>query len=48
MKLVIKRRLPKRRVPHRPTKVVSVKVRYDRKRAKRSVGEEMKADDEAS
>jgi hypothetical protein len=48
MKLVIRRRLPKRRVPHRPTKVVPVKVRYDRKRAKRSVGEEMKADDEAS
>ena len=48
MKIVVKRRLPKGRVPHRPTKVVPVKVRYDRKRAKRSVRGEMKADDEAT
>lgn len=46
MKLVIKRRLPKKRAPHRPTKVERVKVRYDRKRSKKSILEELKGEDE--
>jgi hypothetical protein len=33
-KLVIPRRLPKGRVPHRPTKVETPKTRYDRRRGK--------------
>jgi len=41
MKLVVKRILPKRRVPHRPTKVAALKVRYDRKRAKRRMQQEI-------
>ncbi|GEM_PF-2011489 len=44
MKLVIKLKPPKRRAPHRPTKVEPQQVRYDRKRAKRSVREELKGD----
>ncbi len=48
MKVVLKRRLPKGRVPHRPTKVVPVKVRYDRKRAKRSVRDQLKAEEGAA
>jgi hypothetical protein len=48
MKLVIKRKLPKRRAPHRPTKVERLRVRYDRKRAKRSVQEDLKAEGEAT
>jgi len=34
-KLVIPRRLPKGRVPIRPTKVETTKTRYDRRRGKR-------------
>lgn len=34
-KLVIPRRLPKGRVPIRPTKVETLKTRYDRRRGKR-------------
>ena len=44
MKLVIRLKLPKRRAPHRPTKVEQQRVRYDRKRVKRSVREELKGD----
>lgn len=44
MKLVIKVKTPKRRVPHRPTKMEPQRVRYDRKRAKRSVLKELKAE----
>lgn len=44
MKLVIRLKPPKRRAPHRPTKVEPQLVRYDRKRAKRSVREELKGD----
>lgn len=43
MKLVIKRKPPKGRVPHRPTKVESLRVRYDRKKAKEAIREERKA-----
>ena len=42
MKLVISLKPPKRRVPHRPTKVEPPRVRYDRKRAKQSALEELK------
>jgi hypothetical protein len=42
MKLVIKVKPPKGRAPHRPTKVEPQRVRYDRKRAKRSAWEELK------
>jgi hypothetical protein len=48
MKLVIKRKLPKKRAPHRPTKVERLKVGYDRKRAKRSVRKELKTEGEAT
>lgn len=41
MKLTIKLKPPKRRAPHRPTKVESQRVRYDRKRAKQSAQEEL-------
>lgn len=42
MKLVIRLKPPKRRAPHRPTKVVPQRIRYDRKRAKQAVQEELK------
>ena len=42
MKLAIKRKLPKGRVPHRPTKVQPPKVRYERKKAKQSMRKELK------
>jgi hypothetical protein len=46
MKLVIKRKLPKRRTPHRPTKAEPLKVRYDRKKTKQSLREEVMAERE--
>lgn len=48
MKLVIKVKPPRGRVAHRPTKVESQRVRYDRKRAKQSVVKELKAADESN
>jgi len=48
MKLVIKRKPPKRRAPHRPTKVESIRVRYDRKRAKQEVLKELTSEAEAT
>ena len=44
MKLVIRLKPPKRRVPHRPTKAELPQVRYDRKRVKQSVLEELKGE----
>ncbi len=44
MKLTIKLTPPKRRAPIRPTKVEPQGVRYDRKRVKRSVREELKTE----
>lgn len=40
-KLVIPRRVPKGRVPHRPTKVQTPKTRYDRRRGKRESDREV-------
>jgi hypothetical protein len=48
MKVVIRRKVPKGRVPHRPTKVERLKVRYDRKQAKQSVRKELREDDKAT
>ncbi len=48
MKLVIRLKPPKRRAPHRPTKVEPQRVRYDRKRAKRAVLEEVKEEGKAN
>lgn len=48
MKLVIKVKRPKGRIAHRPTKVESQRVRYDRKRVKQSVVKELKAADESN
>ena len=48
MKLVIRLKPPKRRVPHRPTKVETPRVRYDRKRAKQSIREELKTEGKAN
>ncbi|MBZ0169073.1 hypothetical protein MELA_02194 [Candidatus Methylomirabilis lanthanidiphila] len=47
MRLVIRVKPPKRRAPHRPTKTEPQRVRYDRKRAKQSVREEVKAEGKA-
>ncbi|MDE2483962.1 MAG: hypothetical protein KGL32_01750 [candidate division NC10 bacterium] len=47
MKLVIRVKPPKGRVPHRATKVEPQRVRYDRKRAKQSVLKELKAEGKA-
>jgi hypothetical protein len=44
MKLVIRVKPPKRRVVHRPTKVESKRVRYDRKRGRQAIREELKAE----
>ena len=44
MKLVIKVKLPKGRVAHRPTKVEPERARYDRKRGKQAVRQELKAE----
>jgi hypothetical protein len=41
-KLVIPRRLPKGRVPLRPTKVETPKTRYDRRRGKQEADREMR------
>ena len=41
-KLVIPRRLPKGRVPHRPTRVEPSKPPYDRRRGKRETGRAMR------
>ena len=41
-KLVIPRRLPKGRVPLRPTKVETPKSRYDRRRGKQEADREMR------
>lgn len=35
VKLVIPKRLPKGRIPHRPTKVETPETRYDRRKGKR-------------
>ena len=45
-KLIIPRRLPKGRVPHRPTKVEPSKTRYDRRRRKRETDRAMREKDE--
>ena len=45
-KLIIPRRLPKGRVPHRPTKVEPSKARYDRRRRKRETDRAMREKDE--
>jgi hypothetical protein len=42
MKLVIKVKPPKRRAPHRPTKVEPKRARYDRKHGKQAVRDELK------
>lgn len=47
MKLTIKRKAPKGRAPHRPTKVERPRVQYDRARTKQSLREELKAEGEA-
>jgi len=46
MKLVIKRKLPKRRIAHRPTKVEVPRVRYDRKREKQALREQAQGESE--
>ncbi|HWQ70466.1 MAG TPA: hypothetical protein VN494_11055 [Patescibacteria group bacterium] len=46
MKLVIKVKPPKGRAPHRPTKVASKRARYDRKRGRQAIREELKAEGE--
>jgi len=46
MKLVIKLKAPKGRVPHRPTKVEPKRARYVRKRGKQAIREELKAEGE--
>jgi hypothetical protein len=48
MKLVVKRRLPKGRVPHRPTKAEPQKVRYDRKTAKQVILRELQGEAEGT
>ena len=48
MKLVIKVKPPKGRVAHRPTKVEPERVRYNRKRGKQVVRQEVKAEGEAN
>ena len=45
MKLTIKRKPPKRRIPHRPTKVESLKVRYERTKVKQAIREELRGED---
>jgi len=45
-KLVIPRRLPKGRVPLRPTKVETPKSRYDRRRGKQEADREMRDENE--
>jgi hypothetical protein len=44
MKLAIKVKPPKGRVPHRPTKVERKTIRYDRKRGKHAIREELKTE----
>jgi hypothetical protein len=44
MKLVIRVKPPKRRVVHRPTKVEPQRSRYDRKRGKQAIREELKGE----
>jgi hypothetical protein len=46
MKLAIKVKLPKGRVPHRPTKVERKTIRYDRKRGKQAILKALKTEDE--
>jgi hypothetical protein len=46
MKLAIKVKLPKGRVPHRPTKVEPERARYDRKRGKQAILKELKTEGE--
>jgi hypothetical protein len=46
VKLVVKRKLPKGRVPHRPTRAESQKVRYDRKTAKQVILRELRGEAE--
>ncbi len=48
MKLVIKVKAPKGRVPHRPTKVEPKQARYDRKRGKLAIREELKTEGETN
>lgn len=46
MKLVIRLKPPKRRAPHRPTKVEPKRARYERKRGKQAMRDELKAEGE--
>ncbi len=46
MKLAIKVKPPKGRVPHRPTKVEPERARYDRKRGKQAILKELKTEGE--
>lgn len=48
MKLAIRVKLPKGRVPHRPTKVEPERARYDRKRGKQAILKELKVEDKAN
>jgi hypothetical protein len=46
MKLVINVKPPKRRTPHRPTKVEPKRARYNRKRGMQAIRDELKAEGE--
>ncbi|MDE2181276.1 MAG: hypothetical protein KGJ40_10595 [candidate division NC10 bacterium] len=48
MKLVIRVKPPKGRVPHRATKVEPQRVRYDRKRGKQAMRDELKTEGEVN